>query len=279
MTTRNQSRWFLAPLLALIAVPYVALAGEPKEHDATTVLENLRKIKNGQIETYYFEAKQKDETIGYAVVSLRASRAAGRPIYKYRNESTVQVGEKSRLVLVSKATLTDTFEPISVEIGGKAITPKGVRNAPPLTLEVDNVENTITLVTPQPLVPKGEEPAPQVLPRPQGDFVYALDAIVHLIDFKKYKSFKLPEYIPQTGDLFDLTYVVEEQADGTMLVNTIRFDGAQDYKFWFGKDGKLDRWGEPPFDLLLHRTSKSVVDKLKARYAEELKAITKPKGE
>ncbi len=279
MTTRNRSRWFSALLLALIAAPYVAVAGEPKEHDARTVLENLRRIKNGQIETYYFEAKQNDETVGYAVVSLRASRHKGRPIYKYKNESSVKAGERSRLTLVSNATLTDTFEPISVEIGGKAVTPKGVRTAPKLTLEVDNVENTITVVVPQPLVPKGEEPAPQVLPRPDGRFIYALDAIVHLIDFNTYKAFKLPEYIPQTGDVYDLTYKVEAQADGTMLVNTIRYDGEQDYKFWFDKNGKLDRWGEPPFDLLLHRTSKSVIDKLKARYEQELKAIIAPKGQ
>lgn len=279
MTTRNRSWWFSALLLGVIAAPYVAVADEPKEHDAVTVLQNLRKIKNGQIETYYFEAKQKDETIGYAVVSLRASRYKGRPIYKYKNESSVRIGEKSRLTLVSNATLTDTFEPKSIEIGGTAVTPKGVRAAPKLTIEVDNVANTITIVVPQPLVPKGHEPAPQTLPRPSGRFIYALDAIVHLIDFNKYKAFKLPEYIPQNGDVYDLAYKVEEQADGTMLVNTTRYDGAQDYKFWFGKDGKLDHWGEPPFDLLLHRTSKSVVDKLKAQYEQELKAITAPSGE
>jgi len=276
MTTRKQYSWFSALLLALIAVPCVVMADEPTEVDAATVLENLRKIKNGQIETYYFEAKQNDETIGYAVVSLQASKRDGRAIYKYKNESSVQIGEKSRLTLVSNATLRDDFEPISVEIGGMAATPKGVRTAPKLTLEVDSVENTITVVAPQPLVPKGEEPAPQVLPRPNGRFVYALDAIVHLIDFKKYKAFKLPEYIPQSGDVFDLAYKVEEQADGTMLVNTTRYDGQQDYKFWLDKNGKLDHWGEPPFDLLLYRSSKETVDKLKAEYEKELKAAKAP---
>jgi len=272
MTTRTQGRWFSALWLALMAMPYAVVADEPTQHDAATVLDNLRKIKNGQIETYYFEARQKDETIGYAVVSLRASRLHGQAIYKYKNESSVKIGEKSRLTLVSNATLTDTFEPISVEIGGTAVTPKGVRSAPRLTIEVDNVENTISVVAPQPLVPKGEEPAPQVLPRPNGRFIYALDAIVHLIDFNKYKAFKLPEYIPQSGDVLELTYKVEEQPDGTMLVNTIRYDGEQDYKFWFDKDGKLERWGEPPFDLLLYRSSKETVDKLQAEYEKEQKA-------
>jgi len=246
--------------------------GTPKETDTSVVLENLRQIKSGQIETYYFEAKEDGETIGYAIVSLRGATHDGHPVYKYKNESSVKVRDEGHLTLVSNATMQPNFEPISVEIGGTAVTPQGVRHAPKLTISVDSVENKIKVHVPQALIAKGSENQIQEYDRPSGAFIYATDAIVHLIDFKKYQAFRLAEYVPQNGDVLELKFRAEPQPDGTTLVTTTRADGESDYKFWLDKDGKLDRWGEPPYDLLLQRSSKAVVDKLKAEFEKKLKA-------
>lgn len=270
MKTRRIVGWTLAAwACGLTAGPTVALAG-PTESSTEDVLAYVRRIRPGQIETYYFEAKQADKTIGYAIVSLRGDHYQGEPVIRYKNESSVKVDEKSRLTLVSNAVLKYNFEPVKIEIGGTATTPAGIRRTPNLQISVNDQEKEIKIVAVPQLVSKSDGIQPQYAPMPNGHFVYALDGLIHVIDFSKFKLFKMPEYIPQDGSINMLTYTVEPQTDGTMLVNLTREDGQQDYKFWFDKEGRLDHWGEPPFELLLYRSTKDAVDKLKAGYEKEL---------
>ncbi len=277
---KNLHLWrhrMVAPCLVILSVPTMVPAQTPMQSSAGAVLRSLRTLKNGTMETYYFLAKEKDKTIGYAVVSLRATRRDGEPVYKYRNETSVAMGEKSRLTLISNATLQRDFQPIDITIGGTAATPRGTRTAPQLQLTVDREANEMTVLSTPTLLAEGDKPKPQVSPIPAGQFVYGLDALVHVLDFNKHKNFKIPEFIPQTGATHDLSFAVETSKDGTLLVDTTRYDGAQDYKFWFDKAGKLDHWGEPPFDLLLYRSTKDAVAKLKVQYAREFKPLKSPK--
>lgn len=271
---KNQRHVAAVFCLASLSASTVAWAQAPMQSSAGAVLRSLREIKRGTMETYYFLAKEKDKTIGYAVVSLRATQRDGEPVYKYRNETSVAMGEKSRLTLISNATLHRDFQPIDITIGGTAATPRGTRTAPKLQLTVDREANEMTVLSTPTLLAEGDKPKPQVSPIPAGQFVYGLDALVHVLDFQKHKNFKIPEFIPQTGATHDLSFAVKTSEDGTLLVDTTRYDGAQDYKFWFDKNGKLDRWGEPPFDLLLYRSTKDAVAKLKVQYAREFKPLS-----
>lgn len=255
-----------------------ALQGQDATQSSTaSVLRSLRTLKLGTIETHYFLAKQKDETVGYAVVSLQAAQRGVSLVYKYKNETSVPMGEKSRVTLIANATLQTDFQPIDIKVGGTAATPAGTRIAPKLEVTIDRENNEITTIMPPPIMAAGEEITPQVTPRPDGQFVYGLDALMHVLDLTKHKNFKIPEFIPQTGAIHDLAFVVEGQVDGSMIVKTTRFDGADDYQFWFDTSGELDRWGEPPFDLLLHRATKEEVANLKVKYAGEFKPLPTPK--
>jgi len=270
MKTRHIVGWTLAAwTCGLTAWSTVALAG-PTESSTDDVLAYVRRIQPGQIETYYFEAKQDGKTIGYAIVSLRGDHYQGEPVIRYKNESSVKVDEKSRLTLVSNAVLKYNFEPVKIVIGGTATTPSGIHRTPNLQIVVNDQEQEIKVVAVPPLVSKSEGIKPQYVPMPKGHFCYGLDGLIHVLDLKKFKLFKIPEYIPQDGSINMLTYTVEPQTDGTMLVNLTREDGQQDYKFWFDKEGRLDHWGEPPFELLLYRTTKDTVDKLKAGYEKDV---------
>jgi len=269
MNKPTNSLFGLTVLCISIAGLFRPVAAGPTESATEDVLRGLRRVGYGQVETYYFEAKEGGETIGYAIVSLRGTEYQGERVIAYKNESSIKVDEKSRLTLVANAMLKYDFEPVRIEVGGTAATPAGIRRTPKLEIKVNDVDDEITVLAVPPLVSKSEGLKPKQVPKPTGPFVYALDALIHMIDFDEHEAFTIPEYIPQDGAINQLAYVVKKQDDGSIVVNTTREDGQQDYKFWLDKQGRLDRWGEPPFELLLHRSTKEAVTKLKARYEKE----------
>ena len=220
----------------------------------------LTPLPPGAKYTSYFDVKMgPEESVGYVIASLEAPRSGGEPVYRYSLELTFSFASNAQLNVMVNARLRADFEPLDIEVERVQLKPDGTRQVTVqrAAIGVDKV----TLST-----DRDGQQAKSESPRPESPFIYGIETLVQRIDYNKHNRFTIREFDMQTGGAGPLTFTTKVFSDGLPTIITRNVNGEASYQFWFDRDGRLIRWGEPSMPVLFVRTTKERAEKLKARF-------------
>ncbi len=224
------------------------------------VLEDLTPLAPGQRYESYFEVKfGPTETAGYVIAALEATSDEDQLVYRYTLEFVTSFSGKAQLIAIASARLKPNFEPIEIEMKRTTIQPGDNRKTIVRRAAIASGKVMLTAEA------SGEHRADEV-PIPPRPFIYGIEMLAQRFDYRKHDHFSLREFDLNTGGAGLLTFKTAEWGDGTPTVLTHNASGVQSYQFWYDREGKLLRWGEPSLPVIFVRTTKERAMSLKAKF-------------
>ncbi len=251
-------------VMTCLAVTVNVLAGSDergKEATHEAVLRSLKPLPAGGDETSYFEMQMEAKTVGYMSVSLQAVGRGEVRSYLYINESQVRLPDKSRSTGSVVARLGLNFEPIKIQMKRTEVGPGGIERSATWNIAVGATEITLSQT-------EGARVRSRKVPRPDGAFVFGLEALVQRIPLDRYPSFSLNVLSQQAGQVAALTFTSDVGDDGTRVLEARDLEGKLKYRFTFARSGQLVQWDEQARSLTAKRVTKKRVQELKAKMSK-----------
>lgn len=245
-----------------VGAPAETPVDDPLVAAGRAAVDSLTPLAPGTRHESYFEVKfGPEDTVGYVMAALEAIRDEDQLVYRYTLEFVTSFSSSgARLIAIASARLKPNFEPIEIEMTRTTIKPDGDRKTIVRRAAIASGKVVLTAEA------GGEHRADEV-PIPPRPFIYGIEMLAQRFDYRKHDHFTLREFDLNTGGAGLLAFKTADWTDGTQTVLTHNASGVQSYQFWYDREGKLLRWGEPSLPVIFVRTTKERALELKARFS------------
>jgi len=252
---------FTVVAVMIVVAPTPAIAGD----EPASTAEILASLSDSPVpdgpEALYFDCNLYGQGVGYAVHTLTPRGDGGKEGFDYRVETVLQPPQAARVATTVVARLSASFEPVEIETTRDIRAPDGTKQR----------SRTSALITDSGMTVERQVEDGAVLANtlavPERPYVVAVEFLVQRIDLRRFRSFELREFDPQSGDVILQRFTLKPLTNRDLELRSTRRDGSIDYQFTLENSGQMTVMKKAPVPLSAVRTSQLQAEALRRKFS------------